>query len=83
MNVCMHGKHNGVVACRLDEVTKMNAGSSIIKREVLEGAGSVLPDPCSDVRIKLIDGCFCGHYVAHVMVCMVSIMASLRACLTK
>ena len=78
-----YGKHNGVVACRFHEATQMNAANSIIKREALEGAGNVLPDPCSDVRVKLNDGCSCGHYTAHMIVCMVSIMASWRAGLTK
>ena len=45
MYVC-YGKHNGVVACRFDETFKMNTDNSIIKRDVLEGAGRVLPDPC-------------------------------------
>ena len=68
--VC-HGRHNGVVACRFDEMKIISAGNSIMKREVLEGAGNVLPDPCSDVRVTLNDGCSCGHYVAHMIVCMV------------
>ena len=62
----MYGKHNGVVACRFDEVTKMNAGSSIIKREVLEGATNELSDPCSGARADLNLFCSCGHYAAHI-----------------
>ena len=59
------------MAFRFDEVTKMNAGYSKLKREALEGAGNVLPDPCSDVRVKLNSGCFCGHYAARMKyVCM-------------
>ena len=57
-----HNNINGDVACRFDEMTKMNAGNSILKREASEGVGNVLPDPCSDARVKMNNGCFCGHY---------------------
>ena len=92
MYVCKHNEHNDVVACRFDEVTKMNAENSILKREALEGAGNVLPDPSWDVKVELNSGCFCGHYAAHLKyvcmyVCMyvsiINIMASWRAGLTK
>ena len=54
-----HNKHNGDGACRFYGVTKMNVRNSIIKQEALEGAGNVLPDPCSDVKVKLNSGCLC------------------------
>ena len=47
-------KHNGCMACKFDEATKMNAGNSIMKRETLEGAGNVLADPCSEVRVNFV-----------------------------
>ena len=79
----MYVRHNDVVTCRFDEVSKMNAGRSMLKREVLEGAGNVLPDPCSDMRVRLDDGCSCGHYAAHMIACMASMIASWRAGSTK
>ena len=79
----MYDKHNDVVACMSDEVTKMNAGNSVMQRGVLKGAGNVLPHPCSDAKVKLNDGCSCGRCAAHMLVCTVSILASWRAGLTK
>ena len=40
----------------------MDVGYSKLKREVLEGAGIALPDHCADLRAKLNDVCFYGHW---------------------
>ena len=56
MYVCMYGKHNGIVACRFDEATKMNAGSSILEGGASGGAGNVLPDPWADMKSNKHNG---------------------------
>ena len=74
-----------IALSRFDAVVKMNAGNSIIKLVALKGTGNVLPDPCSEVCVKLNSGCFCGHYAARMNVWygMVSVMAAWRAGLAK
>ena len=59
----MNGNHNGVVLCLLSEENQNERRQSNIKakREVSEGAGNVMPDHNSDLRVKLNDGCFCGR----------------------
>ena len=73
------------MACRFDEGTKMNAGSSILKWEALEGAGNMLPDPCADVKVKLNNTCSCGHSCDpyESIISIIGIIAMWRAGLTK